>query len=144
VPKVIRGVFGARREIAGIPREALAKIITQREASAMHATDFDPFGLYKYASGLNPARCRRLFADLARAARPRRGEDLAAEVYQEIRRQTVTDDVELPNVDLDRDIGGYAEVKTRLREELIDLVRRKDTLGTTPTSARWRPSSPAG
>jgi hypothetical protein len=34
-------------------------------------------------------------------------------------------------------------VKTRLREELIDLVRRKDTLGTTRDIARWRPA-PAG
>jgi cell division protease FtsH len=77
MPKVIRGVFGARREITGIPREALAKIITQREAKAMHATDFDPFGLYKYVSGLNPVRCRRLFAT-SRAPRGPAGRSLAA------------------------------------------------------------------
>jgi cell division protease FtsH len=130
VPKVIRDVFGARREIAGIPRDALAKIITRREASALRANDFDAFGLYRYASGLNPARARRLFADLALRREAGVGEDLSAEVYADLRRQTVTDGVELPNVDLDRDIGGYADVKTRLREELIDLVRRKDTLSS--------------
>jgi cell division protease FtsH len=96
----------------------------------LRANDFDAFGLYRYASGLNPARARRLFADLALRREAGAGEDLSAEVYADLRRQTVTDGVELPNVDLDRDIGGYADVKTRLREELIDLVRRKDTLAT--------------
>ncbi|MFO0608316.1 MAG: AAA family ATPase [Polyangiales bacterium] len=129
VPKVIQGAFSARREITGIPREALAKIITQREARAMHATEFDPFGLYKYLSGVNPVRCRRILAELSARREATAGRPAAQEVYQEIRRQTVTDDVELPSVDLDADIGGYAEVKARLRDELIDLARRKDSLG---------------
>lgn len=130
IPKVIRDVFAARREITGIPREALPKLITQREARSLDATAFDPFGLYKYVSGLNPVRCRRLFSDLALRREATAGKPLAQEVYGEIRRQTVTDDVELPNVDLDRDLGGYTEVKTRMREELIDLVRRKEALGS--------------
>jgi cell division protease FtsH len=128
IPKVIRGVFGARREITGIPREALNQLITQREARAMHATEFDPYGLYKYVSGLNPVRCRRTLADLATRREATAGRPMHQEVYQDIRRQTVTDDIELPNVDLDADIGGYHEVKTRLRDELIDLVRRKEQL----------------
>ena len=130
IPKVIQGVFGARREITGIPREALPKIITQREAKSLHATDFDPFGLYKYVSGLNPVRCRRIFNDLGARREATAGRPMTQEVYQEIRKQTVSDDIELPSVDLERDLGGYHEVKTRLREELIELVRRKENLGT--------------
>ena len=130
IPKVIQGVFGAKREITGIPREALPKIVTQREAKSMHATDFDPFGLYKYVSGLNPVRCRRLFSDLGARREATAGRPVLQEVYQEIRKQTVSDDIELPNVDLEKDIGGYDEVKTRLREELIELVRRKDSLAS--------------
>lgn len=130
IPKVIRGVFGAKREITGIPREALPKIVTQREAKSMNSTEFDPFGLYKYVSGLNPVRCRRIFTDLSARREATAGRPMENEVYQEIRRQTVTEDIELPNVDLDKDIGGYTEVKTRLREELIDLVRRKENLAT--------------
>lgn len=128
IPKVIQGVFGAKREITGIPREALAKIITVREAKALHATEFDPFGLYKYVSGLNPVRCRKIFSDLALRREAAPGRPAAHEVYQEIRRQTVSDDIELPNVDLEKDIGGYSEVKSRLKEELIDLVLRKESL----------------
>jgi cell division protease FtsH len=128
VPKVLLGVFAARREITGIPREALPQLITQREARAISTTEFDPFGLYKYVSGLNPVRCRRLFADLAHRVEAPPGRPAAQQVYGELRRQTASEDIELPRVDLERDIGGYTEVKTRLREELIDLVVQKDTL----------------
>ncbi|MFO0660712.1 MAG: AAA family ATPase [Polyangiaceae bacterium] len=128
IPKVIRSVFGARREIVGVPRDALAKLITQREARSIHPTELDPFSLYKYVSGLNPVRCRRLFSDLSLRHEAPPGRSMAQEVYREIRRQTVTDDIELPNVDLDTDIGGYEQVKERLREDLIELVLRKEAI----------------
>lgn len=130
LPRVIEGVFAVRREIVGVPRDSLAKIVTQREARAIDADKFDPFALYKYVSGLNPVRLRRLMqaVGLRREAMP--GRSQAAQVYRELRRQTVSEDVELPNVDLERDIGGYPEVKLRLREELLDLLRRKDSLGS--------------
>ncbi len=130
LPRVIEGVFAVRREVVGVPREALAKVVTQREARAIDADGFDPFALYKYVSGLNPVRLRRLMAaiGLRREALP--GRSQAAAVYRELRRQTVSEDVELPNVDLGRDIGGYPEVKQRLREELLDLLVRKDSLAS--------------
>ncbi|MFY0536115.1 AAA family ATPase [Nannocystis pusilla] len=53
-------MFAVRREIVGVPRESLGKIVTQREAKAIDADNFDPFALYKYVSGLNPVRLRRL------------------------------------------------------------------------------------
>ena len=43
---------------------------------------------------------------------------------------------ELPNIGwwedalLPEDIGGYAEVKRRLREELLDLLARRESLGS--------------
>lgn len=130
IPKVIREVFPARREITGIPREALPKIITQREARALTNTDFDPFGMYKFTSGINPVRCRRIFSELGQRREAGAGRNLSDEVYKEIRKQTVTDDMEVPNVDLENDIGGYTEVKTRLTDELIDLIRRKENLAS--------------
>jgi cell division protease FtsH len=130
VPRVIREVFGARREINGIPREALPRIITQREAKALHATEFDPFALYKYVSGLNPVKCRRLFSDLNLRREATPGKATQIELYNDIRRQTCSDDLELPSVDLEDDIGGYVEVKARLRDELIELVRRKESLSS--------------
>jgi cell division protease FtsH len=130
LPKVIEGVFAVRREIVGVPREALNKVVTQREAKAMDSAAFDPFSLYKYVSGLNPVRLRRLMATIGLRREALPGRPQAAQVYRELRRQTVSEDVELPNVDLQRDIGGYPEVKQRLSEELLDLLRRKDSLGS--------------
>ena len=126
VPKVLLGVFSARREIVGIAREALPRLITQREAKALSSTSFDPFRLYTFCSGLNPVRCRRLFADLARRSEAVPGRDHHAAVYAELRKHTVGDGVELPNVDLELDIGGYEEVKATIRSELIELVHRRD------------------
>ncbi len=126
VPRVLMGVFAARREITGIPREALPRLVTQREARAISQEGFDPFRLYTYCSGLNPVRCRRLFSDLSRRTEALPGRSNAEAVYKELRKQTAGDDVELPNVDLDADIGGYDEVKTKIRTELIELVRRRD------------------
>lgn len=124
LPKVIRGVFGARREIVGIPREVLPRLVTQREARALSADTFDPYGLYTYVSGLNPVAARRILGELAHKVEAAPGRPRTREVYEEIRKLTVADGVELPNVDLDRDVGGYEEVKQRLREEWIDLFRR--------------------
>ncbi len=144
IPKVIRGVFGAKREITGLAREALSKLVTQREAKALHATEFDPFGLYKYVSGLNPVRFRRLFTDLGSRREAMPGRPLAQEVYAEIRKQTVTEDIELPNVDIEKDIGGYAEVKERLREELVEMAARKETLADPADIAQLEALLPRG
>jgi cell division protease FtsH len=57
--------------------------------------------MYKYVSGLNPVRLRRLFSELEARREAPAGRSLAAEVYTEIRKQTVTEDIELPAVDLD-------------------------------------------
>ncbi|MCA9660474.1 MAG: AAA family ATPase, partial [Myxococcales bacterium] len=130
IPKVIEGVFAARREIVGIDRQVLGKVITQREAKAIDAERFDPFSLYKYVSGLNPVRLRRLLGELSLRREALPGRPQAAAVYRELRRQTVSEDFELPDVDLEKDIGGYAEVKRRLREELLDLLARRESLGS--------------
>lgn len=144
VPKVIRDVFPAKREITGTPREALTKLLTQREAKAINSDSFDPFALYKYVSGLNPVRCRRLFSDFANRMEATSGRPREQEIYAELRKQTVSDGVELPNVKLDTDIGGYTEVKTRLKEELIDLLVRKDTLTDPSDVAQMESLLPRG
>jgi cell division protease FtsH len=128
IPKVIQGVFSARREIVGVPRQALPQLVTQREAKAIEANEFDPFALYKYVSGLNPVRLRKLLSGLSLKREATPGRSSSDAIYREIRKQTVREDIELPNVKLDEDIGGYPEVKTRIKEELIELVMKKDRL----------------
>ncbi len=144
IPKVIEQVFGARREIVGVPRTALPAIITQREARALHAERFDPFALYKYVSGLNPVRCRKLFTQLGLRREALPGRPATAAVYRELREQTAGGDAELPQVDLERDVGGYPEVKARLREDLIDLLATKDRLESPEDIAQLESLLPRG
>ena len=43
----------------------------------------------------------------------------------------MTGTLEIPDIDLGRDIGGYEKVKKRLREEVLDVLQRRD-LATDP------------
>ena len=144
VPRVLLGVFSARHEIVGIARETLPKLITQREARTLSTTTFDPFSLYTLCSGQNPVRLRRLLSDLSRRTAATAGSDQRARVYRELRQQTAGDDVELPTVDLDKDIGGYDEIKLKLKEELIELTLRKDQVGSAVEVAAIEELLPRG
>lgn len=50
------------------------------------------------------------------------GCDNVCVVYVELCKQIVSDDVQLLNVDFDKDIGGYVVMKQKLWEELIEFV----------------------
>jgi cell division protease FtsH len=127
IPRALLGVFSARREIVGIARDALPRLITQREARAISTTSFDPYALYPLCSGQNPVRLRRLLSDLSRRAEAvGDSSNTGSRVYAELRQQTAGDEVQLPQVDLDNDVAGYGSVKTRLKQELLELVWRKD------------------
>ena len=128
LPSVIEQVFDVRREVCGVPRDALARMVTRREAESIRADEFDPYTLYKYLSGQNPVRCRALLAPLAHRRTAMPGQDRSAIVFRDIRQQTASDGVELPQVSLQDDVGGYREVKARLTESIIDLIQRRDTL----------------
>ena len=125
LPKSLIDVFDIQLELTGVPREQLALLVTQREAKSLHATHFDPYLLYPYVSGLNAVKARRALSTLAELPEvsplsPRRGED-ARSLLRSYSGQ-YTDGVELPQVDLQRDIAGYHELKERFQRELIDLA----------------------
>lgn len=121
LPRVIEGLFPHRYSLLGIPRPKLRQLVTQRE-SRKFSREFNPWALYKYVSGMNAARLRRLLATLE-------GEDYPADprhAYQQIRLATNGSQLEVPHVDLAKDIGGYARVKERLRLEILDVLSHKD------------------
>ncbi len=121
LPRVIENLFPHRYAMLGIPRERLPQMITQKEARKF-GKDFNPWGLYKYVSGMNAAKLRKLLATLE-------GEDYPAQptrVYQQIRQATSGGKLEVPNIHLENDIGGYENVKKRLRTEILDILSRKD------------------
>ena len=121
LPKVIENLFLHRYSLLGIARPRLQHLVTQREARKF-GQDFNPWALYKYVSGTNAVRLRRLLSTIE-------GEDYpadAARAYQQIRQATTGGQLEVPTVDLKKDIGGYTKVKDRLSAEIIDVLRHKD------------------
>jgi cell division protease FtsH len=123
----IAKVFTSRLELSGVPRSALPALVTQREARKFGVESFDAFGFYKYTSGLNPVRFRQVMESL----RGRVDFDPAAvganaNLYADLRALTCAANLEIPKVELDTDLAGYPKVKAQLREELLDLLARKN------------------
>src|SRR5262245_59210274 len=121
LPRVIENLFPHRISLLGIGRNRLRHLITQREARKF-GREFNPWQLYKHVSGINAVRLRRLLSTLE-------GEDFPADprrAYRQLRQATLTGTLEVPNIDVDRDIGGYTTVKKQLRSEIIDVLSRRD------------------
>ena len=131
LPKVIEDVFTARRTIIGIPRDRLPKLVLRREARKLGVDEFDPYSLYKFVSGVNAVKLRKILDTFSTRldfdpSNPRTRDV----IFRDIREMTVVGDMEMPNVDLDRDIGGYSTVKEKLRSEILDLLVKKDAAAT--------------
>jgi cell division protease FtsH len=121
VPRVIENLFPHRASILGIGRTRLRHLITQRECRKF-GRQFNPWTLYKYVSGVHAVRLRKLLTTLE-------GEDYPANpqgAYRQLRQATLGGSLEVPEIDLHRDIGGYARVKKRLQSEILDVLAHKD------------------
>ncbi|WP_166827395.1 AAA family ATPase [Thalassoroseus pseudoceratinae] len=121
LPQVIENLFPKRYSLLGIGRERLQHLITQKEARKF-GKDFNPWALYKHVSGMNAARLRKMLSTLE-------GEDYPnnpRHAIEQVRQATLGGTLEVPNVDLEDDVGGYAKVKKRLRAEILDVLQAKD------------------
>ncbi len=139
VPRVIENLFLHRVSLVGIRRERLRHLITQKE-SRKFGRDFNPWSLYKHVSGVNAARLRKLLSTLE-------GEDYPADAkqaYRQLRAATLVGQLEVPNIHLDNDIGGYAKVKKRLRAEILDVLSYKDTVDDAEEVTRLEELIPKG
>src|SRR5204863_10189602 len=114
LPKVIESLFPHRTPLLGISRDRLRHLVTQRE-SRKFGRQFNPWGLYKYVSGVNAVRLRKLLSTLE-------GEDYPADAQgalRQLRQATLGSTMEIPSVSLRDDIGGYSKVKERLGAEIL-------------------------
>lgn len=141
VPRVIAHLFARHLSILGTSRDRLRHLVTQRESRKLGASkSFDPYALYKYVSGVNAVRLRRLLSTLD-------GEDYpvdAGAARAALRSATLGADFELPSVDLRRDVGGYAQVKERLEREILDVLAKKATLDDPQAVRRLEALVPRG
>ena len=139
LPAPIENLFPYRATILGVSRDRLHALITQREARKL-GRGFDPYALYKHVSGQNAVRLRRLLHSLT-------GEDYPSDpapAFAQLRSATLTNDVELPHVDLERDIGGYGSVKDRLGAEILAILAAKDQLSDPAQIERIESLIPRG
>jgi cell division protease FtsH len=139
LPRVIENLFPHRASLLGIPRDRLGHLVTQKE-SRKFGKDFNPWALYKYVSGVNAVRLRRLLSTLE-------GEDYPGDpkhAYKQLRQATLVGTLELPETDLDREIGGYALVKKRLKAEILDVLAHKEKAGSAEEVARLEELIPRG
>ncbi|MBT3221533.1 MAG: AAA family ATPase, partial [Proteobacteria bacterium] len=123
VPKVIENLFPRHERIIGIPRHRLSFLITQREARKF-GMKLNPYALYKHVSGLNAVRLRRLLNSVT-------GEDYPEDprrAWDQLRSATLSGELSVPEVSLEKDIGGYTKVKERLQKEILDILAHKDKL----------------
>jgi cell division protease FtsH len=139
LPKVIESLFPHRISLLGIPRPRLRHLVTQREARKF-GKQFNPWALYKHVSGVNAVRLRRLMSTLE-------GEDYPTDprkAYRQVRQATLGSGLEIPNVDLDADIGGYGKVKKRLNNEILQVLKIKDRATDADEVARLEELLPRG
>ncbi|MFL5331298.1 MAG: AAA family ATPase [Gemmataceae bacterium] len=139
LPRVIENLFPHRTSLLGVPRSRLQYLITQREARKF-SRDFNPWALYKHVSGINAVRLRRLLSALD-------GEDYpvdAKKAYRQLRQATLVGNLELPSIDLAAEIGGYEKVKTRLRNEILDVLAVKERSSDPSEIARLEELLPRG
>lgn len=119
--KVIQNLFPAKRKLLGIDRKCLSALITQREARKF-PRDFNFNKLYQYVSGLNPVRIRQILTRLEGIDFPEDSEN----VFSQLREMTLDSEMEIPSVDLDNDVGGYASVKKKIHEEILGILNYRD------------------
>jgi len=139
VPRVIENLFLHRVSLLGPPRPRLQQLITQKE-SRKFGKQFNPWALYKHISGVNAVRLRKLLSTLE-------GEDFPNDprhAYRQLRQATLVGQLEVPSLDLEGDIGGYAKVKQRLRQEILDVLTHKDKLAEAEEIGRLEELIPKG
>ena len=111
LPEMVANAFPHRVSLLGVPREQIRRLITRSECRKLGAV-VPVAQLYKYVSGVNAARLRRLLSAI-------QGPDLPVSpeaAYRQLRQATLTGALSIPTVDLDRDIGGYDDLKRKIRK----------------------------
>lgn len=124
LPELISQAFPARCEMLGIARNRIASLITETEARKFAVEKINLMGIFKFVSGLNPVRFREIMGIFSRKADY---DPLVREMYslymKELRDYTACGGVSLSDIELARDIAGYDKVKTRIRENVLNLLQ---------------------
>ncbi len=129
LPELIAQAFPARCEMLGIQRNRIASLITEVEARKFAVDKINLMGIFKFVSGLNPVRFREIMGIFARKADYDPNiKDMLQGYMRELRDYTACGGVSLSEIELQRDIAGYDKVKTRIRENILNLLQATSAL----------------
>lgn len=131
LPRAIEDLFDVKREITGLRRDVIQHLITYEEAQRFGVDQLNLFRLYKYISGIHAIKLRKLMVRVMEnppliSLPPDEREDERRRIERTLREMTLLGGMEIPEVDLETDIGGYADVKKKLREELIEILQLRE------------------
>jgi cell division protease FtsH len=138
LPRLIEQLPLNRVRVGGVGRSRLPHLVTRAEARKFGG-EIDLTRLHRLTSGLNVVQLRKYLAALDR-------EDLPANpdtAFDEFRRLTLSHGIPIPTETFD-DIGGYAGVKQKLRDELLDVFARADAAPTDDVRERLDRLAPRG
>lgn len=139
LPTVIENLFPVHESISGVERSRLQHLVTQSECRKF-GDKLPVYALYKYVSGTNAVRLRRLLSSMD-------GEDYPTDpshALQQLRSGTLGGGMSVPDISLHDDVGGYAKVKERLQTEILDILAHKDGLTSEAEVERIEALVPRG
>lgn len=131
IPQALSDLFDVHREIIGIRRETLPFLITYEEAQRLAVDKLNILRLYKYVSGLHAIKFRKLMVRLMDypplvGLPPEERDPQRNRIERMLREMTLLGGMEIPNIDLEKDVGGYDEVKKQLKEEILDILALRE------------------
>ncbi|MGK0357809.1 MAG: cell division protease FtsH [Bradymonadia bacterium] len=137
---VVSKLFHHRVELMGVPRGRVHHLVTQRDARKLGREGLDVYGLYTHVSGVNAVRLRQMLSAVDGVDYP---EDTRP-VWRQIREATLTGGLQVPEISLHDDIGGYAQVKQTIQREILDVITHMESLDDPDAIARVESLIPRG
>jgi cell division protease FtsH len=138
LPRILEELAACRIRILGVERSRLGRLVTRAEGRKFGA-DVDVGALHRQVSGANAVRLRRLLSTLDREDLP----DNPQLALAELRRLTLAGGLTVPPETFG-DIGGYADIKQRLHEDVLAVLGRIDAAESAEERARLERLLPRG
>ncbi len=120
--ETIREHFSSKIEIFGLSRKNIAKLFFDFEKEMFESLKLPPIKMFKYVSGLNAVKFRKLINVLLE----NRSEMFTKGIVPLIKEFTTTNRFEIPNIKLENDIGGYDNVKETINGNILELLKKID------------------
>lgn len=129
IPDLVAQAFPARYEMTGIARNRLGSMITESEARKFAVDEINLMSIYKFVSGLNPVKFREIMGIFSQKADYDPAiEGMLSNYLKELRSYTTSAETSLSEIDLNKDIAGYNNVKKQITDNILSLLASTNKL----------------